>query len=67
MKIVFNTREKKTQKRTLGPYKELVFHYEILVGDGEELAIFDKGGSGYWQIKEDGSKWETLEFIGKKS
>lgn len=57
MKIVFTNSQDKKNVKKYGPFKSVRLIHEWLVGDDDEIAIFDKHGSGMWQIKEDGTKW----------
>ena len=59
---VFINKQSKSKNKKLGPYKSISFMYECMVADGEEIAHFDKNGSGMWQIKEDGTRWTELEI-----
>ena len=62
MKVIFTDNQNKKKSKKYGPYKSVVLMYEWLVGDNDEIAIFDKHGSGMWQIKEDGTKWTEVKI-----
>ena len=59
---VFIDKHSGAKNRKLGPYESITFMYECMVADGEEIAHFDRNGSGMWEIKEDGTKWSELEI-----
>ena len=59
---VFMDKHSGVKNRELGPYKSITFMFEYMVDDGEEVAYFDRNGSGMWEIKEDGTKWSELEI-----
>ena len=62
MKVIFLDKQNKKKGRKFGPFKSIVLMYERLVGDGNEIAIFDKSNSGMWHIKEDGTKWTEVKI-----
>ena len=62
MKITFLYKQNKKKSREFGPYKSVVLMYESLTADGEEIAVFDRYSSGFWQIKEDGTKWSEVSI-----
>ena len=62
MKIVFLDNQNKNKSKKYGPFKSVTLMNEWLVGDNDEIAIFDKHNSGMWQIKEDCTKWTEVKI-----
>ena len=62
MKVIFLDKQNKKKDREFGPFKSIVLMYERLVGDDNEIAVFDKHNSGMWHIKEDDTKWTEVKI-----
>ena len=62
MRITFLDKQNKVKDRGFGPFKSVTIMYNHIIGDNNEIAVFDKNHSGMWHIKEDNTKWAEVRI-----